>query len=398
VATPTSAEQSGEAIAPFRIDIPQAALDDLHARLDRTRWPRELPGVGWERGVPVDYLRELATYWRDDYDWRAWEARLNAFPQFTTAIDGQTIHFLHVRSANPDALPLVITNGWPSSFVEFLEIIGPLTNPGAHGGDSADAFHVVAPSLPGFGFSIPVEETGWADVRTAKAWAELMRRLGYEHYGVQGADIGAGVSGELAKLDPERVVAVHLSSDPGTIVAVASFSGENLAQNATFSDAENGRLERMKQEASDELGYFQIQSTRPQTLAYSLTDSPVGQLAWIVEKFKAWTDPAVERLEDAVDRDQLLSLISLYWFNGNGASTASFMYENMHAERDWAAPPATAPQGWAVFGKDDLSRRLADPEMTIEHWSEFDRGGHFPAMEVPDLLVGDMREFFRRFR
>jgi epoxide hydrolase len=382
-------------ILPFRIQVPQADLDDLRDRLARTRWPDELPGVGWGRGVPLDYLQELARYWHDGFDWRAQEARLNQLPQFTTVIDGQPIHFLHVRSPEPDALPLVITHGYPGSVVEFLDLIGPLTDPRAHGGDPADAFHLVAPSLPGFGFSTPVREPGWALGRTTRAWAELMARLGYGRYGAQGGDIGAGVTGMLANLDPDHVVGVHLNTDPLAVAAVALPPGDQ-ADKAAVTEAHKASLARMRQFQADGLGYLQLQTTRPQTIAYALTDSPAGQLAWIAEKFKEWTDPAAELPTDAVDRDQLLSNVSVYWFTGTGASAAQFLYEAAHAH-EWPAP-SPVPQGWAVFANDELVRRLVDPDHQIGHWSEFDRGGHFAAMEAPDLLVGDVRTFFRRFR
>ena len=384
------------AIHPFRVEILQADLDGLHDRLAQTRWPDELPGVGWSRGVPLGYLRDLAGYWRDGYDWRGHEARLNRLPQFTTVVDGQPIHFLHVRSPEPDALPLIVTHGYPGSVVEFLDLVGPLTDPRAHGGDPADAFHLVAPSLPGYGFSTPVREPGWAMGRTTRAWVELMARLGYHRYGGQGGDIGAGVTGMLANLDPGHVVGVHLNSDPLAVAAVALPPGDQ-ADKAAVTDAHRASLERMRQFQADGLGYLELQRTRPQTVAYALTDSPVAQLAWIVEKFKEWTDPAADLPEDAVDRDQLLTNVSIYWFTGTGASAAQFLYETAHAQ-DWPGP-SDVPQGWAVFAAhDDLVRRLVDPDGRIGHWSEFDRGGHFAAMEAPDLLVEDVRAFFRKLR
>jgi epoxide hydrolase len=382
-------------IQPLTIAIPQADLDDLSDRLARTRWPDALPGVGWSRGVPPSYLKSLAMSWRDSYNWREHEAKLNQFPQFTTEIDGQTIHFLHVRSPEPDALPLLLIHSWPGSIVEFMRLIGPLTDPRSHGSDAADAFHVVVPSIPGFGFSTPVRETGWSSGRIARAFAELMQRLGYERYGAHGGDIGAGVAGGLSPIDPERVVGVHVTSDPPTAVSFAMFTGDPAAV-AGLSEAEKERVERMKLTSMDGMGYLQIQTTRPQTLAYSLTDSPVGQLAWIAEKFKEWTDPTAELPEDAVDRDQLLTNISLYWFTRSGASAAQALYESMHAQ-EWGEE-GPAPTGFAVFGADPIARRLIDPEHKIEHWSEFERGGHFPAMEAPELLTGDIRTFFRRLR
>jgi pimeloyl-ACP methyl ester carboxylesterase len=383
-----------EAIREFHIEVPQADLDDLHERLGRVRWPAELPGEGWDRGVPVEYLAELAEYWRGGYDWRREEARLNEYPQFTTDIDGQTIHFLHVRSPEPDALPLIVTHGYPSSVAELTRILGPLTDPRAHGGDPADAFHVVAPSLPGYGFSTPLRESGWELGRTGRAWVELMARLGYERYGAHGGDIGAGVSGELGIVDPDRVVGAHVTTDP---TALALIGGMLPDEADDMTEAQKGRLAELRHWEAEGRGYLQIQSTRPQTLAYGLADSPVAQLAWIVEKFQEWTDATAALPEDAVDRDQLLTNVSIYWFTGTGPTAANFIYEASHAKRDWSAS-SPAPTGMAVFAADNLLRYVLNPEGHIEHWSEFERGGHFPAMEVPDLLTADIRAFFRRLR
>jgi epoxide hydrolase len=386
----SGADRSDTAIRPFRSDIPEADLDDLRDRLARTRWPDELPGAGWSRGVPLAYLQGLADYWRTTYDWRTAEAHLNRFPQFTTTIHGQIIHFLHVRSPEPDALPLIVTHGWPGSVVEFLAILEPLTNPAAHGADPANAFHVVAPSLPGFGFSGPTHEPGWDTRRVARAWAELMRRLGYERYGAQGGDTGAIVSPELARFDGEHVVGVHANGLTG-------FPTGDAGELAELTDGERARLARLQQRGQDGQGYAILQSTRPQTLAYALADSPVGQLAWIVEKFKEWTDPAKELPEDAVDRDQLLTNVTLYWLTNTGGPSAQIYYEGRSA---WGQPvqKSTIPTGVAVFPDDFSVRRLVEREHSIAHWSEFDRGGHFAAMEAPDLLVGDIREFFRQVR
>jgi pimeloyl-ACP methyl ester carboxylesterase len=383
-------------IRPFRVEVSDEALDDLRSRLAGTRWPGEVPGAGWSRGVPLGYLQELAGYWRDGFDWRKQEAELNQVPQFTTMIDGQTIHFLHVRSPEPGALPLLVTHGYPGSVVEFLDLLGPLSDPRAHGGDPADAFHLVVPSLPGFGFSTPVTEPGWAMARTTRAWAELMARLGYDRYGAQGGDIGAGITGMLAGVDPGHLVGIHLNSDPLAVGAVALPPAEQ-ADAAAVTDAHRATLARMRQFQADGLGYIHLQTTRPQTIAYALNDSPVAQLAWIAEKFREWTDPAAELPEDAVDRDRLLTNVSLYWFTGSGASAAQFLYEAAHAH-EWPGP-SEVPQGWAVFdATDDLVRRLIDPEHKIAHWSAFDRGGHFAAMETPDLLLDDVRAFFRSHR
>jgi pimeloyl-ACP methyl ester carboxylesterase len=374
-------------INPYFIDIPQSALDDLRERLGRTRWPDELPGVGWDLGVPLDYLKGLTEYWATAYDWRSQEAALNEFAQFTTVIDDQNVHFLHVRSTEPEALPLLITHGWPGSISEFLDIINPLVNPAAHGGDSADAFHVIAPSIPGFGFSGPTHETGWNTVRVARAWVELMGRLGYKRYGAQGGDTGALISPELGRIDSEHLVGIHLNN----LLTFPSGQLDNL------SDAEQGRLQLMQRWQNEMSGYAIVQSTRPQTLAYALTDSPVGQLAWIVEKFKEWTDPAAELPENAVDRDRLLTDVSIYWLTATAGSSARLYYEGA---KSWGQTnePTAVPTGVAVFPMDITIRSIAEPQHNIVHWTEFDRGGHFAAMEAPDLLVADIREFFRTLR
>ncbi len=382
------------AIQSFRIAIAQADLDDLHERLARTRWPDELPGVGWSRGVPLGSLKELAEYWRTGYDWRTWEAKLNAFPQFTTTIDEQTIHFLHVRSPEPDALPLILTHGWPGSVVEFLDVIGPLTDPRAHGGDPADAFHVVIPSIPGFAFSGPTHEEGWNTTRVARAWAELMRRLGYERYGVQGTDMGALIAPDLGRSDPDHVIGVHVNAATYGFIPLGPVGPDELA---TFTDAEKLCLERLNKYLTDGNGYFQIQATRPQTLSYGLTDSPAGQLAWIAEKFNEWTYPGTERPEQAIDRDHILTNVMLYWLTGTAGSSADMYYENMHVS-SWGQQAGTTPTGVAVFAEDVAIRRYAERGNNIVHWSEFERGGHFAAMETPDLLVGDIRAFFRPLR
>jgi pimeloyl-ACP methyl ester carboxylesterase len=388
--TQATADPSVE-IRPYRVEIPQRALDDLRDRLARTRWPDALPGASWSRGVPLDYLRELAEYWRTGYDWREHEARLNELPQFATNIDGVNVHFLHIRSAEPDALPLIMTHGWPGSVVEFLDIIEPLTDPRAHGGDAADAFHLVIPSIPGFGLSGPISDSGWTERRVAGAFAELMRRLGYEHYGAQGGDVGAVISPELGRVDPDHVVAIHVNA---ASVGFMPFPPLEDAELAELSDSERARVERIAQFLDDEFGYAQIQSTRPQTLAYGLTDSPVGQLAWIVEKFQAWTHSDVP--EDAVDRDRMLTNVMLYWLTGTAGSSANIYYEGKHAGQ-WPERSAV-PTGVAVFAEDISIRRYAEQSNNIVHWSEFDRGGHFAAMEAPDLLIADVRQFFRQFR
>jgi pimeloyl-ACP methyl ester carboxylesterase len=380
-------------IRPFRVDIPQADVDDLRERLARTRWPVEPAGTGWSRGVPVGYLRELAEHWRTAYDWREHEARLNRLPQFTTSVDGANLHFLHVRSPEPEATPLLLLHGWPGSVVEFLELIGPLTDPAAHGGDPADAFHLVVPSLPGHGFSGPLADTGWTHDRIAGAFVELMERLGYERYGVQGGDVGAFVAPLVGRRAPERVVGVHVN-------ALVTFPSGDPGELDGVSEAEGQRLARLQHFQDDMMGYAQLQGTRPQTIAYALTDSPVGQLAWIAEKFKEWTDPAAELPEDAVDRDHLLTDVSIYWFTATAGSSASIYYEAAHDPSAWQPRErGTVPTGVAVSLTQDVAiRRLAERDHNVVHWSEFDRGGHFAAMENPDFLVGDVRAFFRTLR
>ncbi|MGC5568843.1 epoxide hydrolase family protein [Streptomyces sp. FR-108] len=387
-------------LRPFRIEIPQADLDDLHARLDRTRWPDELPGVGWAYGVPRTYLKELVEYWRHSYDWRAAEARLNAWPQFTTVVDGADLHFAHIRSPEPGATPLIVTHGWPGSIAEFLGIVGPLTDPRAHGGDPADAFHVVVPSIPGFGLSGPTRDTGWEYRRIAAAFAVLMDRLGYRRFAAQGGDWGAAISRELGRTHPDRVIGVHLNLLPGAHAGSEPTAGELAALDPRERERTLASWRRHQEWTRERQGYAGIQSTRPQTLAYGLTDSPVGQLAWIVEKFKEWTD-SDEYPEDAVDRDQLLTNVMLYWLTGTAGSAARVYYERAHAGGGNAlAEPSTAPTALAVFPRDNFIplRHHAERTNRVVRWTEFDRGGHFAAMEQPDLLVGDVRAFFRQLR
>ncbi len=376
-------------IEDFRVAVPQADLDDLADRLSRTRWPAALPGVAWERGVPVDYLRGLAAYWRDGFDWRAQEARLNSFPQYTTRIDGQRIHFLHVKSPEPAATPLLLLHGWPGSVVEFLDVIGPLSDPRSHGGDPATAFDLVIPSLPGFGFSDPVTEPGWGSRRIATALAELMRRLGFARYGAQGGDFGAFIATDLGRVDPEHVIGAHVNAATVGFIPLGDIPEEELA---TFTPVELQRSKRLGNFLAEANGYYQIQATRPQTLSYGLTDSPAGQLAWIVEKFKEWTNSGHALPEDAISKDAILTDVSLYWFTGTAGSSANSYYETMHGN-DWPAP-SPVPTGVAVFAEDVAIRRYAEQSNTIVHWSDFETGGHFAALETPDLLVGDIRAFF----
>ncbi len=382
-AGPTRRTAVSDAIRPFRIQIPQADVGHLRDRLASARWPGELPGTGWERGVPLGYLQELAGYWRTAYDWRAAEAQLNSYPQFITEIDGQRIHFLHAESGQPDARPLLITHGFPSSVAEFLHLIEPLVNPAA-----GQAFHVVAPSLPGYAFSTPLSATGWTMGRTARAWIELMRRLGYGRYGVHGGDVGAGVSGMVAGLDGEHVIGMHVVTDPLTAANTATFLPGMAGRLDASDPVDKLILDRMETFRKEGSGYLAIQNSRPQTIGYGLADSPLLQLAWIAEKVCEWTDLPV-------DRDQMLTTVSLYWFTSSGATAAHTLYEQAHSS-DWGAPP-TVPQAFAVFGADDTVRKLV-PAPYGTHWTEFPRGKHFPAMEAPAELAADLQDFFGPLR
>jgi epoxide hydrolase len=372
------------ALTPFRIDIPQADVDDLRHRLAQTRWPHPVPGrddrTDFSRGIPLVYLQELAAYWRDGFDWRAQEAALNELDQLTTVVDGQTFHVVHVRSTDPDATPLLLHHGWPGSFVEYQRLI-PLL---------ADDFHVVVPSLPGFGFSTPLSGTGWELARTTEAYAEIMTRLGYERFATHGTDIGSGIAGRLAALHPERVVGTHTGIERRLLGMV----GDKLPLPDGLSDDEVAELDAMRAVDAAERGYFEMQNHRPDTIGPALTDSPVGQLAWIAEKFQGWTNSASGTPDESVDRDQLLANISLYWFTRSGASSAQFYYESEHSGLGWAMA-ADVPAGWAAFDTHPLLRRVMDPWNAASHWSDFTEGGHFPAMEEPKLLADDIRTFFR---
>jgi microsomal epoxide hydrolase len=387
---------------PFKIDIPQSRLDDLKQRLAATRWTDEMPGVGWSRGAPLAYVKELAEYWRTSYDWRAVEARLNQYPQFLTEIDGAQVHFLHVRSPEPDATPLILTHGWPTTVAEFLDVIGPLTDPAAHGGDRADAFHVVIPSIPGSGFSGPTNQVGWDTERIARAWMELMRSLGYSRYLVQGGDWGMPISLRLGLTDPEHVIGAHVNMcvtlPPPDPAAMAGLMAE-------LNESDMGKLQFAGYFFQDGFGFQKIQSTRPQSLAYGLNDSPAGLLAWIVANFKEWSD-SKDSPEDALSRDEMLNHISIHWLTETIGSSMQIYYESSHLDadfaRNWGGPwPLTMPVGVAVFPKDPAMpiRRWADKILpTLTQWSEFDRGGHFGPSEQPELLVGDVRKFARSLR
>jgi microsomal epoxide hydrolase len=366
----------------FRIAVPDAALDDLRERLARTRWPEDQARHGWDRGAPLSHVRALAERWVDGYDWRAWEARLNAWPQLVTEIDGTRIHAAHVRSPEPDALPLLLVHGWPGSIAEFLDVAGPLSDPRAHGGDPADAFHLVMPSLPGFAWSGPTPDVGWTPRRMAGAFAQLMERLGYDRYGTQGGDWGSAIARWVGADDPERVAGVHLNM----------LSGAVPREPDGLDDADRAKWERAQWFITEGQGYYAQQSTKPVTLAYGLTDSPAGQLAWVAEKFEDWTDAPV-------DADHVLTQASIYWHTGTAGSSAQIYLENQRAGGRGAVIEVAAPVGVAVFPRD-----LAPPirshvkGLNVVHWTEMPRGGHFAAMEEPELLVDDVRAFFRSLR
>ena len=379
----------------FRIAIPDAELGDLRARLHAARWPERETVQDWSQGVPLAYLRELCVYWADEYDWRATEARLNALPQFRTTIDGLAIHYLHVRSPQPDALPLIITHGWPGSIIEFLEVIGPLTDPPAYGGDAADAFHVVCPSLPGYGFSDKPTEPGWGIERIAAAWSALMAELGYQRYGAQGSDWGTSISTVMAKQDPAQLVGIHLTPplappDPTTL--------------NDLTERERAALASIEHSAEWDSGYSREHSTRPQTIGYALVDSPTALCAWIIEKFWAWTD-CDGHPENAITRDQLLDNLMLYWLPRTGASSVRLYWESLRQVNEWISGTAddtiTVPTGGSIFPKElqRPSRRWAEKRfLDIRYWNEPDRGGHFAAFEQPDLFVDEVRAFFRLVR
>ncbi|SPM00008.1 Epoxide hydrolase [[Actinomadura] parvosata subsp. kistnae] len=353
---------------PFVIDIPQDRLDDLRERLERTIWPHAIEDSAWSYGVPPRAVRELAAYWLDGYSWRAHEARLNALPQYTTEIDGQPVHFAHVRSARPGALPLLLTHGWPSTFADFARVAGPL---------SAD-FHLIIPSIPGFAFSGPTRTPGWGVRRVAAAWITLMDRLGYDRFGVQGGDFGSLISAAVARAAPGRVAGVHLNA------SVTAFPTDDLSG---LTEEERARAAGVA-EWQEHSGYAVIQGTRPQTLAYALTDSPAGLLAWNLDAFASWGQD-----DGGLSPDDILTNVAIYWFTGT-AGTAGRLYKE--SAPDWAPPaaPDPTPTGIAVFPGDTTVRRYAEQVHNVVHWSEPPRGGHYAALQAPDLFAADVRTFF----
>jgi pimeloyl-ACP methyl ester carboxylesterase len=385
-----------ELLRPFTVSVAAEALDDLRRRLTAARWPEPAPSPGWEQGVPLPWLKDLCAYWATDYDWRRLETRLNALPQHLTEVDGLDVHVIHVRSSEPDALPLLLTHGWPGSIVEFLDVIGPLVDPVAHGGEASDAFHVVCPSLPGFGFSGKPAEPGWGLNRIARAWAEVMSRLGYERFGAQGGDWGSGVSMELAREVPERLAGVHLNYAP---VAGARLPDDEL------TEAEQKALAALADHLEWGSGYALQQGTRPQTLGYGLLDSPIGQCAWIAEKYWAWTDHDGDP-RSALTPDQMLDNISMYWHTATAASSARIYWEVGFArpsarQGNRTPAPLTVPVGVSVFPREIVrpSRRWCERVFTdLRFFEEPGRGGHFAALEQPAIFVDQVRRAFRTMR
>ena len=380
-----------DAVQPFRIQISDDALDDLRRRLRATRWPEAECVDDWSQGTPLSYAKDVCAYWAEKYDWRERERRLNAFPQFRTNLEGLGIHFYHVRSKHPDALPIVLTHGWPGSVVEFQKVIAPLADPTAHGGSAEDAFHVVCPSLPGYGFSDKPAAKGTGVERIADLWSALMIRLGYPRYVAQGGDWGAMVTTMIGIRDTAHCAGIHLNMpivapDPATMSSLTPTEQSALAGMAEYGEWDSG--------------YSKQQSTRPQTLGYGLVDSPAGQAAWILEKFWKWTD-CNGHPENAVPRDELLDNVMLYWLPGTGASSARLYWESFRGQAQGGLPNITVPTGCSIFPKEIFrsSRRWAEKRFTnLVHWNELPKGGHFAAFEQPATFVNELRMCFRHMR
>ncbi|RZT94856.1 microsomal epoxide hydrolase [Advenella incenata] len=374
-------------VESFVVNVDQRELDDLRRRLSLTRWPQPIDGEGWSSGTDISYLRDLCTYWETEYDWRRTEANLNRWPQFTTTVDGQRIHFLHARSPVSDARPLMLLHGWPSSVLEFGKVVARLTDPAAYGGDPADAFHVVVPSLPGYAWSGPITQPGWDVSRIANAMTVVMEHLGYGTYGLMGGDWGSLVASRMALATPERISGLYL-----TLVTVPPTGADDDS-----TPEETLLAEEFRQYVATETGYIAIQATKPQSLAFGLTDSPAGLAGWIVEKFHAWTDCGGQ-LESALTREEILGNITAYWLTGTAGSSMRLYRESVLAG---SASPVSkyvdVPTGVAVFPKEPyrVSRRQAERLYRVVRWTEFARGGHFPALEQPECFVTDIRAFFR---
>ena len=380
-----------EEVKPFTVHVPEAALNDLKRRLASTRWPERETVGDWSQGVPLQKAQALVAYWRDKYDWRRFEARINAFPQYRTQIDGVGIHFIHMRSPQQNALPIILTHGWPGSVVEFMEVIGPLSDPTRYGGRAEDAFHVVVPSLPGFAFSDKPVETGWGVNRIARAWATLMPRLGYERWVAQGGDWGAGVTHALAHQRPQGLIAAHVNWQ--------FVFPEKLPENPT--PAERKAIDRAALFTNDQSGYFREQGTRPQTIGYPLADSAAGQALWIYEKFQAWADNHGNP-EDELSVDAMLDDISLYWFTDTAASSARIYWENTRAGMaGLSGGRIELPMAASVFPHEIFCPPKAWAEAqwpNLFYWNEVDRGGHFAAFEQPKLFTEELRKAFRSRR
>jgi pimeloyl-ACP methyl ester carboxylesterase len=377
-------------IEKFTVRVEDAVLDDLKTRLARTRWPDQMDGVGWDYGSELGAVRELCEYWRDKFDWRRVEAELNRYEHGTTQIDGQRLHFLHARSKHADAFPLVITHGWPGSILEFMKILGPLTDPTAHGGKAGDAFHVVCPSIPGYGFSGPTNARGWDVQRVAEAEIELMKRLGYARYGAQGGDWGAMISTQIGRLDPAHCAGIHLN------MAIA-FPAPDAPP---LTDVEQKWVAEFAAFQAGETGYQQIQGTKPQTLGYGLTDSPAGLCAWIVEKFRTWSDCG-GNLESVYTKDELLANVTLYWVTKTINSSMRLYYETMKSGRVGVTQGRVeVPTALAIFPKEIYKppRSWAEKGYNVKQYTVFEKGGHFAAMEQPKALLEDVRRFFGGLR
>ena len=383
--------KADDSIRPFRVTVPQTAIDDLKQRLAHTRWPEQETVADWSQGVPLAKAKTLVSYWREQYDWRQFESRINALPQYRTAIDGLGIHFIHVRSPHPDALPILLTHGWPGSFVEFMDIIGPLSDPTRHGGRAEDVFHVVVPSLPGFGFSDKPAADGWNLIRIANAWVALMKRLGYDRWVAQGGDWGAGVTHALARMRPEGLIAAHVNWQ--------FVFPSKLPEQPT--PAERHAMDRAAWFLSEQSGYFREQGTRPQTVGYGLADSPTGQALWIYEKFQAWTDNHGNP-EDALSISAMLNNISLYWFTNTAASSARIYWENTRAGlANFSGGRIDLPMAGSVFPHEIYAPPRAWAEAAwpnLFYWNELDKGGHFAAFEQPRLFTEELRKAFRSKR
>lgn len=370
-------------ITPFEIAIPESKLADLRQRLANTNFANEIVGGGWSYGPTGEFVGRMVERLLNGFDWRKQEAAINRHPQFMTEIDGQTIHFLHVKSSQPEATPLLLLHGWPGSFVEFLDAIAPLT---------AAGFDLVIPSLPGFGFSGPTRDAGWNDGRIANALLELMTRLDYERFGVQGGDAGAVIAPTIARAAPERVIGVHVNAATMGFIPMGPIEPSEIA---TFSDAEKTRLQRLQQFMAERFGFNALQSSRPQTVAYGITDSPAGLIAWLGDMFAGFGDSP-----DAVEQDKFLTNVLIYWFTGTAASSIRLYYENAHDPEAWSPKPNSGvPTGVAIFGRDEVAiRRYGETCNTIVRWTELDTGGHFAAMEVPEVWAREVAAFFSNLK